>query len=601
MWKFRELQDAEPERDPHEAEFFKLTHASEAVIREFIQNSLDARQPQSELVKVRFVLGAVHKNLLDRFLGTEFRQHLEASDLSPADYRVLTSIPFLTMEDYGTTGLDGETGEIRRPEGRHNFYNFWWWEGKSAKKGPEAGRWGLGKTTFHMISKLRTFWGLTARIDDGRKLLLGKVLLKAHRINGKTFDYRGYYVKDGRAPIDSESLIVRFRKTFSIQRTQEPGLSLVIPMPEVEIDTRSVIRSVILHYFYAIMSASLEVDIDGTDRTLQLDSVNLAQTAVEQDWQGTAWDNVNIGVFLGFIKNCIGNEQFFSLPDRCGERFEIDETAFGENLESMRAAYADSRFLSIRVPVQVKEVGKKAAQTYFDIYLKRDPTLKESQEYYIRSGITIVGIRNLRGRPVKALLVAKDPKMAQFLGDAETPAHTEWNERTEDFRNKYENAADLLRFVKKSMMIIVSHLDLPPSERQLDFLRDVFFVPVEERDEEEVGAKKKTPEIVPKAKVFRITPISSGFKISLQHRPAHLPLQARVMLAYDVRRGNPFRQYEPKDFDLSNGGIRVASTGCKVMTKNENILDFEITQSDFWLQVTGFDPQRDLIIAVKEQ
>lgn len=42
-WHFRELDQWEPERDPREAEFFHITNLSEAIVREFIQNSLDAK------------------------------------------------------------------------------------------------------------------------------------------------------------------------------------------------------------------------------------------------------------------------------------------------------------------------------------------------------------------------------------------------------------------------------------------------------------------------------------------------------------------------------------------------------------------------------
>jgi hypothetical protein len=45
MWQFRKLGEGEPERSPHEAEFFNVgdLDASAALIREAIQNSLDAR------------------------------------------------------------------------------------------------------------------------------------------------------------------------------------------------------------------------------------------------------------------------------------------------------------------------------------------------------------------------------------------------------------------------------------------------------------------------------------------------------------------------------------------------------------------------------
>jgi hypothetical protein len=52
----------------------------------------------------------------------------------------------------------------------------------SGKSGQEVVGWELVKTTFHITSKLRLFFGFTVRQNDSRELLLGKALLKTHRI-----------------------------------------------------------------------------------------------------------------------------------------------------------------------------------------------------------------------------------------------------------------------------------------------------------------------------------------------------------------------------------------------------------------------------------
>ena len=601
MWTFRVLQPGEPERNPHEAEFFHLNEPSEAVVREFIQNSLDARATRGGAVRVKFILGTVAKNTMHRFLGEEFHDHLLASELFPEEYRTSNPVSFLTIEDFGTTGLDGQTGESgERPEHRENFYNFWWCEGRSLKTGHDAGRWGVGKTTFHVASKLRAFWGLTVRSDDKRKLLLGKALLKTHRLKGRTYQYYGYYLQEGFTPIDSESVIKQFEQTFSVGRREEPGLSLVIPMPDSEIEISSITRSVILHYFYAIMRGSLQVEMSSPSETITLHSQNLTERATEEDWQGTPWEKVNVGAFLGFIKQSIENTRFFPLPDKCAERLEINEDSFDGNLEGLQRTFRDMELVAIKVPAAVKEKAGNETPTYFHVFLRRDPTLKAAQEYYIRSGITISGIQNLGNQAVRALLVAEDNAVTAFLGDAETPAHTDWNERTEGFRNKYENASRALRFVRKSVSMIVSLLDLPPSERQIDFLKDIFSVPwTEPQDGEEPDVKPKIPDINARPQVFRIDKSQNGLRISLAKENADLPMRASLLLAYDVRRGNPFKQYEPNDFDLSGGSIAIKSTGCNIMTATRNLVDFQITTSDFSLEVGGFDPKRDVMAEIK--
>ncbi len=603
MWKFRELQQGEPERDPHEAEFFRLAHASEAIVREFIQNSLDAKVPGGNVVKVRFVLGTVRRSELDRFVEEEFTRHLKASELFPQDYPTTSFVPFLTMEDYGTTGLDGETGENVRPKGRHNFYNFWWCEGKSQKKGQEGGRWGLGKTTFHIISKLRVFWGYTVRHDDGRKLLMGKALLKAHRLDKKTYQYYGYYVKDGFAPIDSNDTIGLFRRAFSIRRTDESGLSLVIPMPQIEITVDAVIRSVIIHYFYAIMNGDLEVEIAGDSGTVKLDSVNLAEMASDQNWRGTAWEDMNRSSFLKFIKNCIENEengQFVLLPDECAESLQIDESSFGNRLDHLREDFAESDFLSVRVPLFVQMVGKPKSKSYFDIHMHKTPTLKEPQEYYIRSGITITEMRTLGTHQVRTLLVAKDDPISEFLGDAETPAHTKWNRETEGFKSKYENAAKTLAFITRSLVSIVSLLDEPPKERQKDFLKDIFFVSQPEREDEEIGREKSVPLITAKRKRFGIVRTGNGIRITLLEDDPRLPIRGHLKLAYDVRRGNPFKNFEVHDFDLGSGSVATNSRSCSITVCGPNAIEMSINNRDFFLELGGFDKNRDLVVDIQE-
>lgn len=612
MWRFRELTPGEPERKPHEAEFFRLTNVTEAIVREFIQNSLDAKRVDMQTVRVRFVLGEVSRRLLDQYVTAEFKSHLGKCKLFPSEYDRLPHIPFLTIEDFGTTGLDGDTGERQRPEGRHNFYNFWWWEGKSSKSGKEAGRWGLGKTTFHMASKLRTFWGLTVRFDDHRKLLMGKALMESHSLDGATYDYSAYYVADGHRPIESADKITEFSRMFSITRNDEPGLSAVIPMPADEIETAAILRSAIYHYFYAIMTGLLQIEIVDSLGMKRLSSSNLIELAKEEDWQGTEWEDTNVGVFLNFVKRCIENTERIELPLSCADRLAIDEEAFGERLNSLREAFLDNGLISIRVPVRVKKTVGEARNSYFDIYIQRDATLKKTQEYYVRSGITLVDVKPLKNRPVRALFLAQDPVITEFLGDAETPAHTEWNDKTEGFKAKYQDARSVLLFIRKSMEMIVALLDLPPKERQIDLLKDIFYIvhPIEpdqedEPDQEETTVEPGVPEIDRKAPLFRITKLEDGLRVTpandSKNQKGRLPLRGVLRLAYGVRRGNPFRQYEVTDFDLAKGSIRITSSGCSITHRSGNVMEFEVLSPDFFLELKGFDTKRDLVVDVKEK
>lgn len=611
MWQFKKLEPGVPERDPHEHEFFRLKNPAEALVREVIQNSLDAKKSGTQTVSVRFYIGEVEKRNVRDYFSSELEHHLDSCNFLPKDYSKANRIKFIAIEDFGTTGLDGATGEDgSRPEKGNNFFDFWWREGMSGKSGREAGRWGLGKTTFHMASKLRLFFGLTLRQDDSRELLMGKALLKTHSMNDTRYQYYGYFkpMEDSK-PFEESNIIQDFKEKFSSNREDDSGLSLVIPMPDDEVTDLAIMRSVIIHYFYAIMKGVLEVEIvtsSGIQEHLTAGSiVNRARTL---EWDGTSWEAVNVSELLQFISDSMHITDTNKLVITEGMP-EITENSFGNRLETLRSTFSAGNILSFRVPVTIKKIiNGSRSSTFLKIYVERYPQLKQAEEFYIRSGITIPEIREMKSRPVRGILIAEDTPVTEFLGDCENPAHTKWEEGTEGFKEKYEDATKTLRFIKIGMSKIVSILDQPPQERQRDFLKEIFFIPAERVQEEEEDGPKKTkkPGIVIKERkppIFAVEKIEGGFVVALnpERDDIAFPIRSRITVAYDVRKGNPFKRYEPHDFDLSSGSIIINSAECSILNRHRNIIEIELTANNFNLKVTGFDVHRDLIVSVKEE
>ncbi|MBU0596637.1 hypothetical protein KKA94_00550 [Patescibacteria group bacterium] len=359
--------------------------------------------------------------------------HLKACDLFQFPDN-MKAISFLTIEDFNTTGLDGTTAEDgKRPPTTElsNFYEFWWCEGASKKTGKEGGRWGLGKTTFHMASQLKSFWGLTVRQDDSRELLMGKALLKSHRIDDIVYPYEGYFKSgEGFSPIIDKDIVQKFKQNFAISRNNESGLSLVIPMPYNEIDSSSIVNYVIIHYAFAIFKGLLEVEIRREGECLNLNAGNLVDIAYSRDWKNTAWENVNVKELLQFLTDSIYNENIISLTVADNEKPEITKDSFGDKIDELKSSFNTGNLLSFKVPVVIKKINGTPSSTYFNIYLKKYPHLKQSEEFFVRSGITISDIKMLGNCPLRMLFLAEDSTISEFLGDAETPAHTHWNERT---------------------------------------------------------------------------------------------------------------------------------------------------------------------------
>jgi len=590
-----------PERNPRETEFFRITSPGEAVVREFIQNSLDARRNQNP-VKIKISLNSIRRENINNFLDSELKDHLSACSLiDGGEYP--EDVSYIVLEDFNTTGLDGP---YNPDAGDGNFYNFWWREGISEKKGQRAGRWGLGKTTFHIVSKIRTLWGLTVR-DDGKIFLMGKALLKTHILSGRRYHYFGYFSQNDFMPVENNSILSQFKNNFGISRNNtETGLSIVIPLPVNEISFESIMKGVIQHYCYPVLAGILKVEVQDNIniRGEELNSENLIEKASGIDWSDTEWGGINIKKILEFIKDSL-NIQPVRLQIQEPANPQITRESFAEQIDTIKENFLSGHSLRFEVPVTIRKTDGTEQESFIVVLLKRFPEFRKPFEAYIRSGILISEIKMLGDRPAAGLFIAEDPAVCEFLADCEPPAHTNWNERTEGFAEKYTHSARILRFIKKSILQIVSILDEPPRERQVDFLKDIFSIPVtrEEKQEEEEITQPPIipPDVGRKPAKFNIERIESGFRVTLNPERTDLsfPFQATVKMAYDTRRGNPFSQYDKFDFDVASPSITTGTRDCNVIERKDNILKVEITGRNFEIMVTGFDPKRDLVIDVK--
>jgi len=600
-WDFRPIEKGIPERNPREAEFFRMTSQGEALVREFIQNSLDASRNQ-EAIKVKITRNSIRRRNIATFLDDTLKSHLNACGLIDGQ-EYPEDAPYFVLEDFNTTGLDGSYD----PDvGDGNFYNFWWREGISEKIGQRAGRWGLGKITYHNVSAIRTFWGFTVR-DDGKALLMGKTLLWPHSLNGRRYHYFGYFSRSNSMPVEDNSILSEFRRNFGLTRNNnETGLSVVIPFPIDEISFDSIMKGVVQHYYYPLLTGKLRVEIHDeiNNRQEELNSENFIEKASGIDWSGTEWGGINIKKILEFIKDSL-NIQPVRLQIHEPANPHIAQESFGGQIDTIKENFLRGDSLRFEVPVTIRKTDGTELESFVGVLLKRFPEFQKPFEAYIRSGILISEIKMLGNRPLAGLLIAEDPAVCEFLGDCETPSHTNWNERTGGFAEKYIYASRILRFVKKSMLQIFSILDEPPQERQVDFLKDIFSIAVgpEERKAKEESTR---PPVIPddierKSVEFNIDRIHGGFKVTLNPSKTDLsfPFQATVKVAYDTRRGNPFFQYNKFDFDIASASITIGTRDCNVIEKKDNILKVEITERDFELKVTGFDPKRDLVIDVK--
>lgn len=596
-WAFRETSDGEPERLPRESEFFVggSLDVAGSLVRETIQNSLDARQTVP--VRVRFAFISQRTSQARRFYEG-LVEHLRASGLAEGTGINNDCLRLLLAEDFNTCGLTGAVRGDELEEGcPSNFYNFWWREGIAQKRGASGGRWGLGKVTFHVASRIRSIWGLTVRQDDGRALLLGKCLLKPHRIEGKRFDCYGYFSDDRYRPVEGAAALDDFRQAFGISRGAEPGLSIAIPCVREDVTPDTTVRAAIMHYFLPILRGELVVEVQSEDgSSTEVSRSNVREIAQAQSWQERGWRGQDIDSLMDFAESATQLERSANMSAIVVQdgTASITQDGFGDRLELLRETYRSGQVMGFRIPLVIRPVDAGSQHSYFDVFVQKNESLDRAQEFCWRSGILIPDVRSLRRQRVRALLSATDEAVCALLGDCETPAHTDWNERTEGFASKYLNARAALRSIKRSVREIVGVLDMPPTRRQPDFLTDVFHLPASEGNVA-VEVKPPTPPTARPAPALQVSAARRGFRLYMaRDAQVNLPTTAELAVAYDVRRGDPFRSYSQWDFDLRN--MRRTMSGGRELAVSGNTMLVEVHSRRFRLYVAGFDPRRDVVV-----
>ncbi len=509
-WHFNDLVPGQKIREAVQDEFFSadvIRGAAEALIREGVQNSLDAVAP-GQRVRVVITLGSLagSKGLasLRPFLDHGW-EHFLASDNgltdspSPED-----ACRYLVFEDFGTTGLTGDAGQLLPIEDVDNrFFHFFRVEGRSDKHETDRGRWGVGKQVFPRASRIKSVFGLTSRNDDKRQLLMGQAILRSHRVTshrvGDIYYQDGWFGKrqgNDRPvyPIEDTETAEVFQRLFQLTRRDEPGLSLVVPYLQDEINDEELIAAVLRGYFYPILTGDLQVLIRTNGSHLELNAENLSTKVDELKPELRAEIRPVINLAIWAKNNRDSLPELLSPSPETGPQWTEDLVP-EDVLTLVREKLGDQKPFGLRVPLEVRPRarGKPRRPSYFDVLLIRDDKEASGRPIFIREEIIISDVRGHRSRGVRSLVIIERGPLATMLGDSENPAHTQWQKHGSKFKDKYYSGGATIRFVSDSVAEIVRVSTEAEDQEDPSLLSDIFSIPAEEGEEgiDEVDTKKK--------------------------------------------------------------------------------------------------------------
>ncbi len=247
-----------------------------SIVRESIQNSLDAVLNKAEPVKILFEFDRLvideYPNLFDIkkhivACRNSHRNDKQAEKLFHPMFSYLdenNEIEILKISDYNTRGMDYDPDDYN--SGFSSFVRF---EGKSSKSSEgSGGSFGFGKGAYYVLSKIKTII-VSTMTDKGDVYFEGKTRLATHKIDEKIYARDGFYNVEYEKPVSNSDGIPDFFK-----RSESGTDIFIIGLTKSENRKEQMIRSVLNNFWLAVYEKKLIVTVDD----VKIDSNNLQQT-----------------------------------------------------------------------------------------------------------------------------------------------------------------------------------------------------------------------------------------------------------------------------------------------------------------------------------
>lgn len=600
------------------------------LVREALQNAIDAGRHvdrDGEPIRVRILLrtgeNAAQAEVGSRWFGALW-DHVLAEKNGLREAPELTDpCSFLVVEDFGTVGLTGDVHSDDIDGAQNNFVDFLRSDGRTRKSSGEQGSWGVGKNVFPRCSRINSYIAFTVRRDDSRQLIMGKSILKIRRVGDKQYQPPVYLASswnDDQVPLPYENFAIasQLRQDFEVSREADPGLSLVMPWVYESLRSSDILEDIVSQFYYPILAGTLRVDLDLNGSKFSLSSSTILD-AVRTTKELQA---VRPHVELAAWAQSASPEDMIELvavsPPDMPQKW--DPQMIPEEVRDVIKGKLDQRErVWIRVPLAIrhKTQGNGAPiGTHFDVFFEHDESEHpDTKPRFFREMLCINEVKRAAGaQRIRSLVVIDDTPIAELLRNAEPPNHSDWAAGTANFKGVYLHGNHVVTFVKTAVRSIMSFVragdDAPDASIAIDYFSKPR--PSGQTPSKKAGGGKKKgqdpdppppPPPPPSPKRFKLVEINSGFKIIPGDEPAELPKVVNVSMAYDVFAGSPWKQYEAADFDLTRrdkSGVTIATSGgaaCEVTAANR--LKLRVTAKPFELYVTGFDPNRDLIVSAR--
>lgn len=247
QWKFYKYRLGETRHDSSSDKFFKGASGAESLVREFVQNSLDAAVDKP--VKITINEKSLSKGVVAPYLGdlSGLPKHLSACGIKTKG----SNIRFVVLEDFNTKGLEGG-----------NLTDFFQSDNRT-NKDHGGGSHGIGKAIFSASSEINTFFGYSI-YGNNETALQGRAILETHELEDSE------YCPYGDLKIDTEKHSNFIEEIFTRQRN-EKGLSVAIPYCDIDdIELKDIEESCLEQCYLPICQGRLEIRVGDKEFNIRI-------------------------------------------------------------------------------------------------------------------------------------------------------------------------------------------------------------------------------------------------------------------------------------------------------------------------------------------
>ncbi len=403
------------------------THGIQGIIRENIQNSLDAHLEENVPVEVTIQIGSIRLSDIPGLdqLKTRISSLKAGNNYTEKTISYMNSIlksaskeiTYLSMEDYQTKGLVGANKlHIINKENSYNAYAFS--KGLHSDYGQESeivrgGSHGVGKIASNAASELNLMY-FSNHDEDGLKTIGGNIQLIQHEINNEKYQSNGYF-----AEFNGEHFQAYNNEGYhEVFQKNTRGLKIIIPFVRDEYNNKAnLIRAVIDGFLLALMKNKLIVYVD--------------QERICKDT----------------IESYLFNDGYYAYDDY-------------EQLIKKDEVYTPLYFQTLqKAPMKTLEIKDKNQNTYgFDLYFEFDEDIPKGATGIFRNmGMKIEDfkVKSHALKTYNAVLIPKGKTVDAFLKQLENESHTELSEKRIKDPGQRENAKYFINQIHKKLAEII--------------------------------------------------------------------------------------------------------------------------------------------------